>query len=96
MKVHLDSCFGEKRQIFREFKLDNSLTGTIGREYIANSGGKHRFSLNVRPSEKDQDWLAERAGFEPATPFPRKNHRFLGRNAQLFPKALVAEKVKSN
>jgi hypothetical protein len=96
VKVHLDSDLGEIRQIFREFERSNSSIGKHRENLIANSGGKHRFSLNVRDSEKNQDWLAERVGFEPTAPFHHKNRRFLGGNSLLVSKSLIGEKVNCN
>jgi hypothetical protein len=61
VKVHLGIDWGEKRQLSRQFKGEISPIGTFEAEYIDNSVGKHPFLLNVRPSEKDRDWLAERA-----------------------------------
>ena len=69
VKVHLGIDWRENRQLSGQFEAEISPRGTFEEEYIGSSGGKHQFLLDVRPSEKDRDWLAERVEFELACPF---------------------------
>ena len=96
VKGHLGIYWGEKQQLFRKLKRENSPTCTFGEEYIANSGGKHRFSLNVSHFIETSRLVGGGSGIRTGGPFPGRNHRFLARNSQLFFEALISEKVKTN